>query len=270
MVNRKMHKLLLLFFLGVMTPCLGNVVDNGMKQLSWHDRACMKIFFDEAIKMDQIGHVLFYNHKPACLIALILKDKHKTFRNIQCMKGWQAFKKYEPFFPHPNFHFNENIVEFDDNFKVLHIYIINKQSLINTLENHIDLFREFFGKDFVPEWFLAKLEEGYSLPNLLKENEVLLGVLLGYGLESAKAFYEANANHTRDYAPPETESYCAIELKQPRGCKIYPVVFLGNPCSSEVQELGAVYEKELEEIWKVYKSSNNRLKIVLKGLCSEK
>ncbi|NGX61003.1 MAG: hypothetical protein K940chlam9_00481 [Chlamydiae bacterium] len=263
-----MRKLLFLL-LCLTSPLFGGVVEDGIKQLSWHDRACMKAFFDEVIKRDQISHVLFYDNKPVCLTALVLKDKHQIFRNIQCLKGWRTFKKYEHLFPHPDYIIDENVIEFDKNFRVLHVYFINKRSLVQCLETNLDLFKESLGLNFSTESFMAKLEEGCSLPDLLFRNEMLIGVLLGYGQESARAFHEACLHQNRNYAPPETETYRAVELKSPKGCKIYPVVFMGNPHSPEVKKLSSIYERELEAFWQAYRPSNNRLRLVLKGLCSD-
>ena len=262
-----MRKLLLLLVLT--TSGWAGVVEEGLCQLSWHEQACMKAFFDEAVRINQASHVLFYETKPACLIALILKDQNKTFRNNQCLKGWRCFKKHEQLFPHPDFILNENEVAFDESFVVLHIYFINKHALENCVRQNIELFKSHFGERFTFESFLADLHEN-GVRDLLNGNETLHGVILGFGNESAVAYHEANANQKRGCVPPESEVYCQVDIKKPKDCRMDAIVFMGDPHSDQVKQLCGVYEQEMEDIWQAYKSSRSRLKMVLKALCSDK
>lgn len=264
-----MGKFFLLVLITFTISIFGDVVEDGLKQLSLKDRLYMKMFFEEAFKQDQAAHVLCFMNKPVCLTGPVLRDRHKTFKDILLLKGWLAFKNHEHLFPHPNFIFSENIFSPDKDFKVLHIYFINKKSLVKCLEYHLHLFTERLGENFSVPTFVSQLEKGASLPILLNEDEMLLGVLLGFGEESSKAFKEIVENHTETFAPPTTDTYCRIDLNCPKGCKLSPVVFMGNPYSSEVQQLISIYEKELEDAWAEYKQSKDPLKMVLKKLCEE-
>jgi len=260
----------LFFFLAISTSIFGGVVKDGLKQISVHDRVCMKVFFDEAIKMDQIAHVLYFENKPVSIIANVLKSSNgRHFNDILCLKGWHAFKKNEHLFPHPHFIFSESIVSFDESFKVLHIYIINKESLENCLDLHANLFKETLGQEFNPRQFVSQLEEGQPLNSLINKNEMLLGILLGFGEESSIAFQDFNAEHGDIPNTSQKETYCGIDLKRPKGCRINPVAFMGNPHSPQVKELISTYEKELEEISSTYKQKKNSLIMVLQRLCAE-
>ena len=248
------------------TSIFGGVVEDGLKQISLHDRLCMKAFFDDAIKMDQIAHVLYFKNKPVSIIGKALKAKGRHFNDIFCLRGWYAFKKNEHLFPHPQFIFTESIISFDKSFKALHIYLINKESLEMCLEQHIHLFQETLGQEFNPRKFIALLEEGHALDSLINKDEMLLGILLGFGEESSKAFrrYEDHPDL------PTVDTYCGIELERPKGCRINPVVFMGNPHSPQIKELISIYENELEEISKIYREKLDPLKMVLEKLCELK
>ena len=259
----------LVIFLACTTCIFGSVVEEGIKQISLNDRICMKVFFDQAIKHNQTAHVLFFNNKPMCITCTALKHKDKTFKDVLALRGWYAFKKNEHLFPHPKFIFSQNTFEFGDDCKILHIYVINKESLVKCLDEHLNLFMEILGTQFSSTQFIAKLEDGHSLPSLLNDNEMLLGVLLGYGKEAAAAFKEIQTQCTQTFAPPPTESYQRIDLKQPEGCKIQPVVFMGNPQSQEVKALIQTYEQELEEISKIYGKKKRSLKTVLEKLSEQ-
>lgn len=108
----------------------------------------MKAFFDEAICKDQAAHVIFFKSKPVSLTGPALKHCDKSFRDILVLRGWHAFKKHESLFPHPNFIFSEDVRESDDDYKMLDIYIINKQSLIQCLSANEDLFKSILGHNF--------------------------------------------------------------------------------------------------------------------------
>lgn len=245
----------------------GNSLEEAIKQLSFLDRYCMSIFFEEAIKKDQAAHVLFFNNKPACLTGPALKSRDKKFKDILVLRGWRAFKKNEHLFLHPNFIFTENLFGDSDNFKILHIYIINKSSLRSCLIKHKLLFQETLGTQFSPDEFIAHLERGASLPSLINKSELLHGLILGYGEDASKDFQRMMSIYAKDIAPPLTETYNFIDLIVPDGCKINPVVFMGNPNSLEVQQLVSTYEKELQETWSIYKNKIP-LKAVLEKLCT--
>jgi hypothetical protein len=268
-VNQDMHKCFFLCVsLAYATVIFGGVVEDGLSRISLKDQINMNFFFDEAIKKDQAAHVLFFQNKPACLTGPVLKGKNKNFKETLCLKGWLAFKKNEHLFPHPNFLFNENMYD-SPNFKVLDIYIINKKSLKRCVTEHLSIFKETLGQEFSADQFISQLEKGVPINSLLNKDEMLIGLILGYGEESSKAFKGVRTKCTQTFAPPPTESYQRIEIEQPRGCKIGPVIFMGNPKSSQVKTLVSVYEKELEEISKIYGDKKDSLKRVLEKLCEK-
>jgi hypothetical protein len=251
----------------VSASLFGAVAEEGIKQIPLNDRIFIKSFFDHAIKNDQIAHVLFFENKPACLVAVILKHRNKPYSEIIHLKGWRSFKRYEHFFPHPNFIFSENVVKFDEDFKVLHIYMINKQSFVKCLEQNLLLFKQELGEEFSSEIFISCLENGASLPALLRHDEMLLGLLLGFGEESSRIYKEIDSGHL---TAPFFKEPQFFDLKRPQGCKIAPIAFMGDPNSKEVQKLGAIYEGELEKFWKRYKATKNPLKMIFQQLCEQR
>ncbi len=116
------------------------------------------------------------------------------------------------------------------------------------MTKHNTLFQKILGSEFSIDKFITQLEKGNSLPSLLNEDEMLMGILLGYGEESALAFKKMSKRYTDTYAPPPTDTYQRIKLATPEACKVNPVVFMGNPNSEEVKELVSTYEQELNEI----------------------
>jgi hypothetical protein len=178
MLNKlSLFSLLLIAF---SSSIFGNQVDLSLKQVPLHDRIFMKVFFDESMKRDQAAHVVHFKNKAVCITGSYLKYRGLKFKDVLILKGWIAFKKYERLFPHSNFIFSEYILEGDDDFKALHVYIINKQTLNKCLYSHLPIFETALGPKFSPEMFIAELEKGTSLQSLINGDEMLLGILLGF------------------------------------------------------------------------------------------
>lgn len=184
------------------------------------------------------------------------------------LKGWQAFKRHAHLFPHPNFILSETVFESGNDCKILHVYMINKKTLVKCLTEFEALFQTILTEDFSPGVFIAKLEAGYSLPMLVNRDEMLLGIILGYGPESAFSFKNMQSQCSKTSVPIPTTTYCRIDLQSPKGCNIDPVVFMGNPNSQEVRHLTTIYEQELEQFWQHYHYASNPLQLVLEQLCA--
>ncbi|MCH9632631.1 MAG: hypothetical protein S4CHLAM6_09690 [Chlamydiae bacterium] len=252
---------ILILSLALSSFLFGNDVDRGIKKLSFLEKRYMNTFFDKAIKNDQAGHVLCFKTKPVALIAIVLKSRGKTIKEeMKALKGWKAFKRHQDLFPHSNFIFTENYFNPDKDLSVLHVYMINKKSLKSCLEKYKQNFEEILGKGFSAKKFISQIEQGSSLPSLTKNDPLLMGLLLGYGEESSKAFKSLETQ-----SPQTLQS---ISINKPKECDFMPVMFGGNPNSEEVKELVSTYEQELGEIWSIYKNSKKPLKTVLEKLCS--
>lgn len=152
--------------------------------------------------------------------------------------------------------------------KMLDIYIVNKTALYKCLLTHDNLFKNELGEEFSPAWFIGKLEEGQTLRALINHSDFLLGILLGYGEESAKAYQDAR--RTDGSIPDWTETYLGIDAPQPDGCTIFPVSFMGNPKSPKTQKLLSAYGRELQTIWNDYQKKNDSLVFFLQHLCGER
>lgn len=238
------------------------------KEISMDEKISMRKFFDHAIKKDQLGHILLFDSKPMCLTSVVLKDRHKTFNDLLCLKGWYAFKRNEVYFPHPNF------LIIEENFKsgsleVIHIYFINKRALKKCLHTYSAIFKENLDEDFSEEDFLSKIETKRKITSEIKNNQLLLGIMLGYGLESSAVYKEKHLINTNRDIPVRSETYYDIRSKSLKKNKITPVNFMGNPNSPEVKKLIGIYDLELEEILKQYNRKNNSLMFALEYLCTD-
>jgi hypothetical protein len=119
------------------------------------------------------------------------------------------------------------------------------------------------GTNFSPDTLLADIESTQTLMPHINQNRVLLGICLGYGLESALQF----ERHGDESIPFEDAFYQPISSYQPAGCPIIPVVFAGNPDSPQVQNIQQHYAEPIIHIWRIYQDPTF-LHIVLNRLCS--
>ncbi len=262
-----MKIILISLFFFFTSPLCGEVVSNGLKRVSLNEKLMMKKFIKHIIQWDAAGHVIFFDNKPACLTSSRIKSPDKMFMDVVWLKGWKSFKKNEHLFPHSNFIFNCDINTNEDGWKSINLFIINKKALIKCLNSHSHIFQTVLGKECSSDWLIRELESEKSVYEVLKNDERLIGILLGYGEESATAFYQAINSGVR--IPPHTSSYSPVEVKTPKGCKLFPIVIMGNSHSAEVQSLLSTYERELDAFWQAYRKQDS-LELFLKCICSEK
>lgn len=237
-------------------------VEKNLAQLSLEERECLEYFFAAAIKNGHLGHVLFFSTKPACLTGNFILDTGPLF-----IKGWKVWQEKEHLFPHPRFIIYDEIVDFKDGRKALHLYFINKKTLTNELSKNESLL----GEEFSKEAFMQALEEK-TIGSLFTKDQVLIGFLLGYGIDSSQAFKQNELENLKfvicaqdgKVRVQETLKSCTCTLDSQ--VKIFPVSFYGDLNSQEVQILQEKYANEREEIEAIFEGKD-LLKTSLEALC---
>ncbi|MCH9626358.1 MAG: hypothetical protein S4CHLAM123_15550 [Chlamydiales bacterium] len=166
------------------------------------DRLALEHFFRILTQNDGLGYTLF-GSKPVCLSNFFMKVPFGNMlygcHSNAIRLGWKTWKKYEKHFPHPQF------IVFDEKenvkgIEIINIYFINKINVLKTLNENLDVFSSELEKEIHPESFISEIEQEYSLSQLLNNHEGLLGILLGYGVESSMHYHERN--HFLDKSVP--------------------------------------------------------------------
>lgn len=76
------------------------------------------------------------------------------------------------------------------------LFLLNKKEFIKCCNQNIDLFRKYTAKDFCPMQAIDNLEKGKcGILKIINKNELLLGILLGYGVENSTKFYKFKLNY---------------------------------------------------------------------------
>lgn len=236
-------------------------VDDQLKHLSSSEKIHLKDFFAMVVREDHLGHVLFFPNKPACLTGIQIR-RNMPIRDKAFLNGWKAWKKNEHLFPHPNFIFCSEVAKFKNLDEYLHVYIINKKTLIARLIEFEDFFKEILGEDFSKEAFIENLEKTKHLSALINNDDALRGLLLGFDKESAIAFKQVS---TRRFKGDLAEQYQRINCEAGGKHIIHPVVFMGNPDAQEASMLMQAYAHELDPIQDLYQKKD-LLKLVLEAL----
>lgn len=241
------HFFLLFLFLFGSLSLEANWVDDNLNLLSMEERDSLRHFFATLIKEDHLGHVLFFTNKPACLGGSFIEGK-KSLNEKIFFKGWKVWRAKEHLFPHPDFIIHDEIIELSGE-KALHIYFINKKTLLKT----------FSENNFSQELFVQNLELK-KISCLFEVDQALRGILFGFGKESSVAFKE----YENKKRPPEMQ---VVFCTRPKKLTVHPVSFIGDQHSEEVKALKEKYAEELDKIERIYQK-RDLLKTTLKALCS--
>jgi hypothetical protein len=258
-LKRRLVPLLFIFFATV--SLFGNCVEEGLQKVSPENREKMESFFEYVIKLDHAGHVLYFDNKPISFIGISLESEvDSKFR-----EGWYSFKAHQQYFPSKSYVFDERIKIFDT-CKCIHIFLINKKAFRDCIHRHQKLFQEILGETIDGSQLLKEIEKGKHLMELIKENEILLGVLLGYGEESSRLYVkrqlESNTYDTND------DKYVTITSELTDGIEIFPVAFIGSKDSEEAQKINCKFQEEWKTLWEVYQQKNqDSTRFFLEALC---
>jgi hypothetical protein len=114
----------------------------------------------------------------------ILMGKSKYFGSFE--KNWQIWEKYEEYFLIENYLLIKEPSITVSN--TINVVLINKKEFINIVNQHIDIFKQKLGRDLIAENLLKKIESGHQFASTIRNDEVLWGILLGYGIHNAKLY----------------------------------------------------------------------------------
>jgi len=195
------------------------------------DKQRLEYFFEELIGWDAFGYVLF-GDKPMSLGSCNKKiDPFRCLssfryaispRRIQSKNGFETWRKYEKLFPMSRFVFLYEETPSDTTF-----FFINKKNFIQTVESCKDSFKRILNREVTGEQLLKEGTYKPLLSEVLADNDELMGILFGFGLENARLFHQ--------------KSLLASEKEQADFCERF---HLGDPWKKENEEL----DKKLDSI----------------------
>ncbi len=194
-----MKKSIFLFFFIVFISLLeGTNCQKILEEIKPEDRSTLCSLFNSLIN-DHFAYTLF-GDKPVSLAArFMLTPWENTIEGIQCSgvfwKKWKVWEQYKHLFPIKNFLLIKELSR-NRNFKILNVLIINKIEFIKTVNKHLPLFESILGRKIIPEELLKDIESNkLSFIDSIDDNQMLWGILLGYGKHNAMLYNQRNRNY---------------------------------------------------------------------------
>lgn len=185
-----MFSLISLFVFNI--PAL--TVPDKLKQIPEKDREELKLLFTRFIRSGDFAYTIFGDKaisfasiEQPSLLKMTLKGIPKCKLYTQWNK-WNIWKKYEKLFPIKKFLFIEECSPF--NTDINHIYLICKPTFVKNVNQNIALFQNILGKGVTGESLLNKIKFSGKLRSTILNNELLLGILLGYGRHNSTLYNE--------------------------------------------------------------------------------
>ncbi len=264
-------------------------ISEKLKTIPAEDLEALKRALFELMNKDHLIYTLF-DVKPVSFSghftivppANILNGCRRE--SIFC-KNWEVWKKYKDNFPISRYvFFEENSPE-----NIKSIVLINKQLFIDTVQTHLEIFKEHLGQEITPTSLLVEIEQKESLFASIKHNSLLLGILLGYGKHNAELFYQREKVRqfinkkclpiTPEQIAEPSKSFSSLKEEydfyqsklKPFGDYHYsllivdPVHFMADHQNNETMVLKEKYKKDRARISKIY-SNADFLEITLSKL----
>lgn len=287
---RKFFIFLTFFFIN---PVFSQDISNVLSSIPTEEKIVLKRLFYWMMRSDNLSYSLF-GDKPISLTGYFTVTPLGNF--IMGGKGgtlfwryWKIWEKYEKVFSIKNYLFiKEPSITVPD---VINIIFINKKEFINIVSQHLTVFKEKLGSNLTPETLLKEIEDTHKFASIIKNDEVLWGILLGYGLRNAKLYDKKHRLESFIYAdevpklpikkPSPSKNFSSIEeeldfLESKTGSfgeyEYSPriqnsVNFMVDPKHSETKALEVKYERLRGKISAIY-AQGDFLEIILSKLIS--
>ncbi|MBS0626291.1 MAG: hypothetical protein JSS32_09600 [Verrucomicrobia bacterium] len=233
-------------------------------------------------------HFVLFGSKPMGFCGFLEQEPPQEYRSLdhfedfayrfmlpilKLNKGWNLWKKYEHLFPSSRFLLIEN----HDKSRSTIIFMINKSEFLKTVEENINDFRRILGNHITPVILLEKCQRSKDLiSDVLKNNDLLLGILLGFGKHNAQLFFRREQIMGRskseslslnpkkllpsseflsleeelDHINRKLGNFCNSEASDFNQILLLMPSFFADASDPETQQLKIEYEKQYKDIVK--------------------
>jgi hypothetical protein len=161
------------------------------------DRKDLEELFNYFVKRTTFSYTLF-GDKPVSWLVISLPEfpKLRTSKRIihkfsgqnPLWSKWRIWKTYEKDFPLKNYLLIEDINSSNAHRK--DIFFINKKYFIEAVNQHKAIFQKVLNRQVSGKVLLDEVENKSSLQSVLAHNDLLLGILLGFGEHNASLYQE--------------------------------------------------------------------------------
>jgi hypothetical protein len=241
------------------------------------DREILTSLFFTIFSEDQGCYALFGDKPIALSSHFTCTPSENIIEGMKCggifWKKWEVWEKYNHLFQIKKYLLlkEESCMS---THKVSNVIFINKEKFIKVITKHLSLFEQILERKIIPEEILENIElKKVSFTNSIDNNQILWGILLGYGKHNSILYNRRNRNLwislTLSEPPLENSS---IQLKyfgdhSYNPLVIEPVYFVADQEHKETKFLEKKYKKLRGKISEIY-SQGDFLEITLSQLTS--
>jgi hypothetical protein len=186
-----------LFFFLVISPLYSEELSQILKKIPEKDLEDIRYLFNNLIYKGHFSYTLFGDKAVSlsyCTISepskfKILKNQNKKLiqiaNNILGIK-WEQWKRYQSLFPIKKYLIVEEKSTINPYIK--YIILINKEHFVKTFYKNQAIFHKELESQITGEALLTQIEQKRELRSIIKNSELLLGILLGYGAHNAALY----------------------------------------------------------------------------------
>lgn len=264
-----------------------------INSLSLEEKQELKAFFYDLFARNELGYTLF-GDKPMSFCwpaTLSPRFSQKTYTFKLYVEGtrplFRGLKAWEKVIPKGGN--NYSLIICKDNQYPSFTILINKVYFEKEFNKNIDLFRKFYGNDITAALILRDLEKKTDCNEIFKstlfKNNILLGIMLGYGRHNGELFQRREELIENEINPPfltyktPSERFSSIEKEieylwehlQPVNktheylLRVVDVGFAGDPDDAETHLLVEKYEALHKKLIAIF-DREDWLEIVLRKL----
>ncbi len=201
LANHNFFKMNYIFFISalIFTNFFANIVQSDCLK----DQLFIKFFFEQIFKCEPFAYTLYFD-KPISFTNIISRDifSYSRLEDINIVEytnnifnfdslpsmfynnAWMLLEKYQERFNLKKYRFVKR--KFGGEYNVL---FINRYAFRKIVNQHLKLFQTIIDQEVTADSLLDKIESSdIDMKELLKENHILLGILLGYGEYNSTLF----------------------------------------------------------------------------------
>jgi len=255
-----------------------------IKTIPINERDSLEFFFKRVMASETFAFVLF-GDKPMGLTFFtrtecLSEQEKKTnplliFAQVDAVhgrfrKGFDIWKKYHHLFSSQSYLFLEYHIPFHP--ETTYVFLINKKAFIDTIEKHLADFQQTLGDQVTPILLLKEIQQTKDVFKVLKHNNLLIGILFGYGRHNSLLF-QKKYDFLKRF--PKKKMDCPYKLQMFNNTQLPLNSFmlelprfaadLNHP---ETKQLSQKYHSQLRKILKRYQSGDF-LEVTLQQLCQE-
>ncbi len=252
-----------------------NSISDILKTIPIEHQEDIKYLFHHVFLL-QDGAYTIFGDKPVSSAGSFLISSWKATLTAKYIgkfgRSWETWQAYKQKFPMQKYVIiGEKYPSKKSELVALHVFVINKKKFLETIDTHLALFESVLGKKIDPKKCLDDIESGKcSFWTSINHNDMLMGILLGYGEHNATLFYKKSKRfrYARYLFPIEEKKLECSDTESYPMMIVNAVQFLADLQHPETKFLQKKYKDLRKKIADIY-SQGDMLEITLSQLTSD-